>query len=162
MEQYYVAQYKVMEWVQFSSFQSFSHVWFFVNPCIAARQASLSIINSWSLLKLMFIESVMPSKHLIHCYPHLLPPSIISSIKVFQWVSSLHQLAKVLEYYSVSLWSASFCTPRSNLHVTPGISWHSNFGFQSPVMKRLSIRVLVLEGLVGLHRTVQLQLLQHY
>ena len=54
---------------QFSSVESFSHVWLFVIPWIAACQASLSITNSWSLLKLMSIESVMPSSHLILCHP---------------------------------------------------------------------------------------------
>ena len=63
---------------------------------------------------------------------------------------------------SVSLCPASFCTPRPNWPVTPGISWLPTFAFQSPIMKRTSFGVLVLEGLVGLHRTVQLQLLQHY
>ena len=55
----------------------------FVTPWTAARQASLSITNSWSLLKFMSIESVMPSNHLILCYPLLLPPSIFLSIRVF-------------------------------------------------------------------------------
>ena len=54
-----------------------------VTPQTAARQASLSITNSWSLLKLMSIESVMPSNHLILCHPRLLPPSIFPSIRVF-------------------------------------------------------------------------------
>ena len=63
---------------------------------------------------------------------------------------------------SVSLCPASFCTPRPNLPVTPGISWLLTFAFQSPRMKRTSFLVLVLEGPVGLHRTIQLQLLQHY
>ena len=66
----------------FSSVQSLSHVWLFVTPWTAPCQASLSITNSWSLLKLMSIESVMPSNHLILCRP-LLPPSIFPSIKVF-------------------------------------------------------------------------------
>ena len=84
--------------VQFSSVQSLSHVWLFGTPWTAARQASLSITNSQSLLKLMSIESVMPSNHLILCCPLLLPPSIFTSIKVFfQWVSSSNQVAKVLE-----------------------------------------------------------------
>ena len=52
-------------------------------------------------------------------------------------------------------------TPRSNLPVIPGISWLPTFAFQSPIMKRTSFWVLVLEGLIGLHRTIQLQLLQH-
>ena len=65
---------------------------------------------------------------------------------------------------SVSLWPASCCTPKSNLSVTPGISWPPTFLFQSPAIKRTSVflLVLVLEGLVGFHRTIQLQLLQHY
>ena len=58
--------------------------------------------------------------------------------------------------------SASFCTPRPYLSVTPGVSWFPTFAFQFPVMKRISFWVLVLEGLAGLHRTIQLQLLQHY
>ena len=62
-----------------------------------------------------------------------------------------------------SFWSASFCTPRPNLPVTPGVSWLFAFAFQPPIMKKTSFFwVLVLEGLVGLHRTFQLQLLQHY
>ena len=60
--------------VQFSSVQLLSCVWLFATPWIAARQASLSITNSRSLLKLMPIESVMPSSHLILCRPLLLPP----------------------------------------------------------------------------------------
>jgi len=63
---------------------------------------------------------------------------------------------------TVSLCPASFCTPRPNLPVTPGMSWLLTFAFQSPIMKRTSFWVLVLAGLVGLHRTIQLQLLQHY
>ena len=51
---------------------------------------------------------------------------------------------------------------QTNLPITPGISWLCTFAFQSPEMKRISFWVLVLEGLVGLHRTIQLQLLQHY
>ena len=68
---------------QFSSVQSLSHVRLFVNAWTAARQASLSIANSWSLLKLMSIESVMPSNHLILCCSLLLLPSIFPSIRVF-------------------------------------------------------------------------------
>ena len=68
---------------QFSSVQSLSRVQLFATPRIAARQASLSITNSWSSFKLMSIESVMPSSHLILCHPLLLPPSIFPSIRVF-------------------------------------------------------------------------------
>ena len=65
---------------QFSSVQSLGHVQLFESPWTAAHQASLSITNSQSLLKLMSIESVMPSNHLILCHPLLLPPSIFPSI----------------------------------------------------------------------------------
>ena len=63
---------------------------------------------------------------------------------------------------STSLCPAFFCTPRPNLPVTPGVSWLPTFAFQSPIMKRHLFRVLVLKGLIRLHRTIQLQLLQHY
>ena len=63
---------------------------------------------------------------------------------------------------SVSLCPASFCTPRPNLPVTPGIPWLPTFAFQPPIMKRTSLLVLVLGGLIGFHRTIQPQLLQHY
>ena len=72
-----------------SSVQSLSHVRLFVTPWIAAHQASLSITNSQSLLKLMSIESVMPYNRLILCHPSLLPPSIFPSIRVFSNESTL-------------------------------------------------------------------------
>ena len=68
---------------QFSSVRSLSRVRLFATPWTAALQASLSITNSPSLLKLMSIESVMPSNHLILCHPLLLLPSIFPSIRVF-------------------------------------------------------------------------------
>jgi len=81
-----------------TSVQLLGHVRLFVTPWTAAHQASLSITNSWSLRKLMSIESVMPSNHLILCHHLLFLPSIFPSIRVFfKWVSSLHQVAKVLE-----------------------------------------------------------------
>ena len=67
----------------FSSVQSLSRVQLFVTSWTMAREASLCITNPWSLLKLMSIESVMPSNHLILCHPLLLSPSIFPSIKVF-------------------------------------------------------------------------------
>ena len=73
-----------------SSVQSLSRVWLFVTPWTAACQASLSITNSWSLPKLMSIESVMLSNHLILCHPLLLLPSIFPSIRVFSNESALH------------------------------------------------------------------------
>ena len=75
--------------LQFSSFQSLC-VWPFFTPWTAAHQASLSITNSWSLLKPMSIESVMPSNHLILCHPLLLLPSIFPSIRVFSNESIFH------------------------------------------------------------------------
>ena len=75
---------------QFSSVQSLSRVWLFVTPWTAAGQASLSITNSRSLLKLMSIELVMPSNHLILCCSLLLPPSIFPSTRVFSNESALH------------------------------------------------------------------------
>ena len=73
----------------FNSVQSLSHVRLFATPWTAAHQVSLSITNSQSLLKLMCIESVMPSNHLILCHPLLLLPSIFSSIRVFSKESVL-------------------------------------------------------------------------
>ena len=82
--------------VQFSSVQSLSRVQLFATPWTATHQASLP--NSQSSLKFMSIKSAIPSNHLILCHPLLLP-SIFPSIKVFsQWVSSSHQVAKVLEF----------------------------------------------------------------
>ena len=75
---------------QFSSVQSLSHVWLFATPWITARQASLSITNSRSSLRLTSIESVMPSSHLILCCPLLLLHPIPPSIRVFPNESTLH------------------------------------------------------------------------
>ena len=90
-----------------SSVQSLSRVQLFANPWTAARQASLSITQSWSLLKLMSIESVMPSNHLILCRHLLLLPSIFPSIKVFSNESVLH--IRWPKY-----WSFSFSITPSN------------------------------------------------
>ena len=98
-----------LEKVQFSSVQSLSRVRLFVTPWTAACQASLSITNSQSLLKLMPIESVMPSNHLILCHPLLLPPSIFPSIRVFSSESDLH--IRWPKY-----WSFSFYISPSNEH----------------------------------------------
>ena len=78
----------VLLWI--SSFQLLSCVRLFATPWTAAHQASLSITNSQNLLKLMSIESVMPSNHLILCCPLLCPPSIFPSIRVFSNESVLH------------------------------------------------------------------------
>ena len=93
-------------WTVLSSVQSLSRVQLFATPWTAACQAPLSITNSWSLFKLMFIKSVMPSNHLILCHP-LLPPSIFSSIRVFFSES-------VLRIRWPKYWSFSFSISPSN------------------------------------------------
>ena len=87
--------------VQFSSFQSLSRVWLFATPCIAARQASLSITNSRGSLKLISIESVMPSSHLILCHFLLLP--IPPSIRVFSNESTLFMRWAKYQSFSFSI-----------------------------------------------------------
>ena len=77
-------------WKPFSSVQSLSSVWLFATPWTAACQASLSMTNSWTLLKLMSIELVMPSNHLILCCPLLLLPSVFLSTRVYSNESVLH------------------------------------------------------------------------
>ena len=94
------------------SVQSLSHVWLFVTPWIAARQASLTITNSSSSLKLTSVESVMPSNHLILCCPLLLLPSVFPSIRVFSSELALH--IRWPKY-----WSFSFSISPSNEH--PGL-----------------------------------------
>ena len=76
--------------IQFRSVQSLSHIWLFLTPWIAAHQASLSITNSRSSLRLTSIETVMPSSHLILRYPLSLLPPIPPSIRVFSNESTLH------------------------------------------------------------------------
>ena len=99
-------------WNTFSSVQSLSRVWLFATPWTAARQASLSLTNSSSLLKLMSIESVMPSSHLILCCPLLLLPRTPPSIRVFSSESTL--CMRWPKY-----WSFSFSVSPSNEH--PGL-----------------------------------------
>ena len=96
----------------YSSVQSLSHIWLFMTPWAAARQASLSNTNSQSPLRLMCIESVMPSSHLILCCPLLLLPSIFPSIRVFSNELALH--IRWPKY-----WSSSFNIRPSNEH--PGL-----------------------------------------
>ena len=108
---------RLSEWLSdwsdlISSVQSLSHVWLFATPWIAARQASLSITNSWSSLKLMSIKSVMPSSHLILCCLLLLLPPIPPSIRVFSNESTLRM--RWPKY-----WSFSFSISPSNEY--PGL-----------------------------------------
>ena len=91
----------------FCSVQSLSHVCLFATPWTEAHQSSLSITNSRNLLKLMSIESVMPSNHLILCHPLLLPPPILSSIRVCSSES-------VLRIRWPKYWSFSFSISPSN------------------------------------------------
>ena len=87
-------------YIQFSSVQSLSRVWLSATPWIAALQASLSITNSRSSLRLTSVESVMPSSHLILCRPLLLLPPIPPSIRVFSNESTLHM--RWPKYWSLS------------------------------------------------------------
>ena len=107
---YSISRFKAI--VQFSSVQLLSHVRLFVTPWIAAHQAFLSITNAWSWLKLMSIELVMPSNHLILYYPLLLLSTIPPSIRVFSNESTLRM--RWPKY-----WSFSFSISPSNIH--PGL-----------------------------------------
>ena len=106
-ETWFVSAHLWIDEIQFSSVQSLSCVQHFANPWTTAYQAYLSITNCWSLLKLMSIESVMPSNHLISCCPLLLPPSIFPQIRVFSNRSVLH--TRWPKY-----WSFSFSISTSN------------------------------------------------
>ena len=108
----YQSQYSIYQalcWLLYISVQSLSRVRLFVTPWTAARQASLSITNSWSLLKLMSITSVMPSNHLILCRPLPLLPSIFPGIRVFSSES-------VLCIRWPKYWSFSFSISPSNAY----------------------------------------------
>ena len=94
------------EFLNFTSVLSLSHVWLIVTPWITAYLASLSITNAQSSLKLMSIESVMPSSHLSHplLFPSPPAPNPSQHQSLFQWVNSSHEVAKVLEFhFSISL-----------------------------------------------------------
>ena len=105
-------EFKLLDSVQFSSVQSLSSVRLFATPWVPARQASLSITNSWSSLKLMSIELVMPYSYLILCRPLLLLPPIPPSIRVFSNESAL--CMRWPKY-----WSFSFSISPSKKH--PGL-----------------------------------------
>ena len=119
--------------VQFSSLQSLSHVWLFATPWTASRQASLSITKSQSLLKLMSIESVMPSNHIILCHPRLLLPSIFPSIMVFSNES-------VLCIRWPKYWSFGFSISPSNEYsglISFGIDWFDFLAVQETLTSLL-------------------------
>ena len=118
--------------VLFSSVQSLSRVQLFVTLWAVARQASLSITNSWSLLKLMSIKLVMSSNHLILCCPLLLQPSIFPSIRVFSNESVLH-------IRWPKDWSVSFSISPSNEYsglISFRIDWFCLLGVQE-ILKSL-------------------------
>ena len=122
-----------------------SRVWLFSTPCTTAHQASLSFTISLSLLKLMSIESVMPSNHLILCHPLLLLPSIFPHIKVFSNELALH--IRWPKY-----WSSSFSISLSNEYsglISFGIDWLNVLTVQgtfksspTPQFKSISYSVL--------------------
>ena len=125
-----VIKLKMLQWEeyldQFSTVQSLSCVWLFVTPCTAAHQASLTITDSQSLLKLMSIESVMPSNQLILCHPLLLLPSVFPSIRVFSNESVL--CIRWPEY-----WSFSFSISPSNKYsgvISFRMDWFDLFAVQ--------------------------------
>ena len=117
--------------IQFSSVRLLSRVWPFVTPWTAARQASLSITHSQSSLRLMSIELVMPSNHLILCHPLLLLPSIFPSIKVFTNGSVLH--IRWPKY-----WSFSFIISPSNEYSRViYLGWTSRISLLSKELSRV-------------------------
>ena len=129
----------ILGYITFSSVQSLSHVQLFVTLWTAAHQASLSITNPQSLPKLMSIESVMPSKHLILCRPLLLLPSIFLSIRVFSSESVLHirrpkcwsfsfSISPFNDYsglisFRIDWWSP--CSPRDSQQFSPAPQFES-------------------------------------
>ena len=119
------------ETVQFSSVQSLSHVRLFATPWIAARQASLSITNSRSSLRLTSIESMISSSHLVLCLPLLSCPNPSQHQSLFQWVNSSHEVAKVLEF---QLWHHSFQT---NTQDWSPLEWTSWISLQSKGLSRV-------------------------
>ena len=124
---------------EFSSFQSLSHVRLFATPWTAAHQASLSIANSCSLLKLISIESVMPSNHLILCCPLLLLPSIFPSIRVFSNESVL--LIRWPKY-----WSFSFSISPSNEYSWFPLGWTGIFVNMSHANTLLPVELISPSG----------------
>ena len=121
--------------------QSLSCIWHCMNPWTAARQASLSFTLSWSLLRLMSIELVMPSNHLIFCCPLLLLSSIFPSISVFS-------IESALRITWPKYWSFSFSVSPSNEYsglISLGLTgWIS---LQSKGLSRISSSITVFEGI---------------
>ena len=116
---------------QFNSVQSLSHVQLSAIPGAAARQASLSIINSWSLLKLMSIELVMRSNHLILCCPRLLLSSIFPSIKVFSNESALR-----IRWPNIGVSASTSVLPMNTQDWSP-LGWTVSISLQSRGLSRV-------------------------
>ena len=138
------------KWIQFSSVQLLSCVQLFVTPLIAECQATLSITNSQSVLKLMSIMSMLPFSHLILCHRLLLPPSIFPSIRVFSNESAFH--IRWPKYWSFSF-SISLFNEYSGL-ISIRIDWFDLLEVQetqesSPTPRFKSINSLVLSFLYG-------------
>ena len=126
--------------LQFSSVQSLSHVRLFATPWIAARQASLSITNSRSSLRLTSIESVMPSSYLILCRPLLLLPPIPPSIRVFSNESTLYM--RWPKY-----WSFSFSIiPSKEIPGLMSLEWTGWISLQSKGLSRVFSNTTVQKG----------------
>ena len=123
-----------------SSVQSLSCVRLFVTPWTAAHQASLSITNSWSLLRLMSIKSVMPSNHLILCCPLLLLPSIFPSNKVFSNDSIL--CIRWPKYWSF------------NFNISPSNEYSGLISFSMDWLDRLAVQG-ILKSLLQLHNSIE-------
>ena len=117
--------------LQFSSVQSLSRVQLFVTPWIAARQASLSITNSRSLLKLMSIKSMMPSSHLLLCCPLLLLPPIRPSIRVFSKESTLR-----MRWKSIGVSASASVLPMNTQDWSP-LGWTGWIFLQSKGLSRV-------------------------
>ena len=129
--------------LQFSSVQLLSHVLLFATPWIAAHHASLSITNSWSLLKLVSIESVMPSHPLSSPSPPAL--NLSQHQGLFQWVSSSHQVAKVLELqlqHQSFQWVFRTDFLEDWLVWSPWIPRHSQESSPTPQFKRIKSSML--------------------
>ena len=130
---------------QFSSIQTLSHVQLFATPWTAAHQASLSLTNSWNLLRIMSIESVIPSNHLILCRPLLLLPSIFPSIRVFSNES-------VLCIRWPKCWSYNFS-------ISPSIEYSGLIYFRMDLLDLLAVQG-TLKSLLQ-HRSSKASILWH-
>ena len=122
--------------------QSFSHVWLFATPWTAACQVSLSFTISWSLLKLMSIESVMPPNHLIPCHLLLLLPSVFPSIRVFS--NELALRVRWPKYWSFSISSSN---EYSGL-ISFGTDWFDRLAVQGTLKSLLQHQVKSIQSSV--------------